>query len=192
MNSTMQSPSKQPAQGRNTTFAGPPAWLLSVVLLLSGTGCIMFPIPSLKHPVVNGQRIKEDQLAFAQPGITDRSEFTEQFGEPWWWYPELGVSVYYWETLRGYWVGVLHGGLVAKGGRDEITRIDVLFIQFDREDRFVRFEVMRHPKKPTTKELATQWSADYLRGHPREPGDSANEGSAPTPLPETDPADPSR
>ncbi|MCP5520589.1 MAG: hypothetical protein H7A46_03455 [Verrucomicrobiales bacterium] len=76
---------------------------------------------------------------------------------------------------------------MAKGGRDEITRIDVLFIQFDRENRFVRFETMKQPKEPTTRELATEWSADYLRAHPREPGDPAKEGSAPTPLPEPAP-----
>ena len=78
---------------------------------------------------------------------------------PWASYPDLGVVVYFWETLKVRWVwgvAIPFGG-VAGGNITDNTRLDVLFVQFDDHDRVQKYEILKHPNKTRTKDLATLW-----------------------------------
>jgi hypothetical protein len=108
-------------------------------------------LPSSSHRVVSGSRIRTDDLAFVRLGETSRAEVTQRFGAPWADYTDLHVTVYYWETLRG-WIGPIGGG-----AGEELTRLDVLFIRFDEEDRVKSYRIMKHPSRITTQELAARW-----------------------------------
>jgi hypothetical protein len=73
-------------------------------------------------------------------------------------YDDLRVAVYVQETVEGHWFwGVFVGFTGGPGESEEISRIDVLLVQFDPEDRVLKFEVMKHPRGMTTKKLASKW-----------------------------------
>ena len=75
-------------------------WAALLALALITTGCL---VPAVGHKVISGTEIRPEQLAFIEDGVTTRGEITERFGEPWAWYPDLHVCVYFWETASGYW-----------------------------------------------------------------------------------------
>jgi hypothetical protein len=133
---------------------------LSLVVL---TGCVglIVPVPASGKKVAFGQRIQTNDLAFVQVGKTTRQECQSKIGVPWTHYTDLHVSVYYWEMLTGYWVWgwIFPGGIAAvgNGGKDEITRTHVLFVEFTEDDRVRRFQILPHPKKMTTKDAAAGW-----------------------------------
>jgi len=148
--------------------------MLTAVLLLLSTGCIL-PVPSFSHRVTSGKEICITDLSFAKARVTSRTEFISRLGEPWAYYSDLGVSVHCWETLKGYWIHFIADE--APGGDvEEITRLNVLLVKFDADDRFERCEILKHPRKTTTRDLAIRWS-----GANAQPGAPPNDGPA-TPL----------
>jgi hypothetical protein len=130
------------------------AWAALLAVALITTGCL---VPAVGHKVISGTEIRPEQLAFIEDGVTTRGEITERFGEPWAWYPDLHVCVYFWETASGYWVYGFAYDFKAAIFADEIGRLYVLFIHFDEEDHARRYEILRHPNKTTTKDFAQQW-----------------------------------
>src|SRR2546425_10035355 len=79
------------------------AFIFPAMVLLLCAGCFL-PVPSVSHRVTSGNEIQAQDLSFVEPRVPLRSEFVRRFGEPWAYYSDLGVVVYYWETLRGYGV----------------------------------------------------------------------------------------
>ena len=137
-----------------------------VQLILAGsaslvlTGCIVFPTPSFNDKVQSGKRIQSADLAFVRFGDTTRGEFESKLGVPWTNYADLRVSVYYWESLTGHWIwgwAIPVPDGASGGGIEDITRIDILFVKFDQNDRVERLKIMHHPKKMTTKDAAMAW-----------------------------------
>ena len=127
-----------------------------VFLAVTLSGCIAVPIPPSEHQRKAG--IKAGDVAFAQPGRTTRDEFESKIGKPWAYYADLGVSVYAWEGVKWNWLcGVLIPELGAAGGSEAITRLEILCVEFDEQDLFKRCQIMPHPKRKTTREVAAKW-----------------------------------
>jgi hypothetical protein len=145
---------------------------LSAMLLMLCSGCfVVLPVPSFSHRVTSGKAICKADVAFAEARVTTRSEFSTRLGEPWAYYADLGVSVYCWETLRGYWFRAIGFGEAGKTDVEEITRLNLLLVKFDASDRFERCEILKHPGKTTTRELAIRWSgANAQPGAPPQDG----------------------
>jgi outer membrane protein assembly factor BamE (lipoprotein component of BamABCDE complex) len=138
-----------------------------LVGLLSGCVLIRVPVPTTNHRVTNGKEIRVEDLAFVRQGTTTRHDVEQVLGEPWTFYPQIGVSVYYWESLRGYWFSCfgiaipLGGHAGVSGGEshlEEITRMHVLLMQFDGQGCVKRYEIMQHPERRSTEDVATKWA----------------------------------
>ncbi len=130
----------------------------TVILLFTLAGCLVAPVPSFGHKVASGKRIQAEDLSFVQPGETTRDDVVKSLGEPWAHYQDLGVMVYYWETLEGHWIWGIWAIEASAGGAEEITRLHYLFIQLDERDRVQRYEFIKSPNNVPTKDLAIQWS----------------------------------
>lgn len=125
------------------------------VLMLALTGCgtaLIIAVPSFSHKVVSGTRIRTGDLSFVRLGETSRDQISNRFGAPWTNYLDLHITVYYWESVSWY-VGNTNGG------EDNATRLDVLFILFDDEERVRKYKIMKNPWHTATKDLAAQWAS---------------------------------
>lgn len=134
--------------------------IVSSFLLVLLTGCIVLPAPASGNKVASGKRIQPDDVAFVHVGQTTREEFESKLGPPWTNYSDLRVSVYWWEMVTGHWVwgAFLPGEIsIGGGGIEDVTRMDVLFVKFDENDRVERLKIMHHPRNKTTKEAADAW-----------------------------------
>ncbi len=47
--------------------------------------------------------------------------------------------------------------MLAVEGIEEITRLDVLFVEFSEQDQVRKCKIMHHPKNRATKDAATAW-----------------------------------
>ena len=134
--------------------------IFSAFFLLVLTGCIVFPAPASGNKVASGRRIESADVGFVRFGDTTREEFESKIGAPWTNYTDLRVSVYWWEMVTGHWVwGFLLPGeiSISGGGVEDITRMDVLFVRFDENNRVERLKIMHHPKNITTKDASIAW-----------------------------------
>ena len=126
---------------------------LSVMLLLES--CILLPIPTGEDKILAGRPVTEAQLSFLVPKITTREEVVEHLGTPDIIWEDAQVFIYNWEMRQGilFWAaGAYYSG---GAGMKDITRHHLLLIQFDEQDRVLRFS-------RTTRPL-TQSYADFLR-----------------------------
>jgi hypothetical protein len=145
-------------------------FLLMLMLTLTG-GCFivsvghketiggfLVPVPSSGHEVTSGTRIQAEDLWFVRPGQTTRDELVSSFGEPWAYYRDLGVVVYYWETLDGHWIGGVFDNEDSVSGSMDITRLHYLFVKLDDRDRVQNYDFMTASPNTPTKELVIRWS----------------------------------
>jgi outer membrane protein assembly factor BamE (lipoprotein component of BamABCDE complex) len=126
---------------------------LSVMLLLEG--CIIVPIPTTEDKILAGRPVNEAQLSFLAPKITTREKVVEHLGNPDIIWEDARVVIYNWEMRQGilFWAaGAYYSG---GAGMKDITRHHLLLIQFDEQDKVLRFS-------RTTRPL-TQSYADFLR-----------------------------
>ena len=142
-----------------TLVIKPIVQIIAGLMLIGLTGCVALvaPVPASGNKVAFGNRIQPSDLAFVRFGETTRREFESKIGVPWTNYSDLAVSVYFWEMVTGYWVW---GGISPLGGgvdKAEITRMDVMFVEFTEDDRVKRFQTMPHPKKMRTKDIVVGW-----------------------------------
>jgi outer membrane protein assembly factor BamE (lipoprotein component of BamABCDE complex) len=127
--------------------------LLSVSLLVSA--CIILPIPTSEDKVLAGKPVSPGMLADLRPGITTKQAVVKQLGEPDAIWLDANVFCYNWTVRRG-----LLFFAVAPGdgmGVNELPKRYVLLMQFDNQDRLLRYEQLVRPKSIRYGEMLREW-----------------------------------
>jgi len=133
-------------------------WNTLPTIMIAVTGCVVLPVPSFSHKVVSGERIQSEDISFVQPGATTADDLVKRLGEPWARYQDLGVMVYYWETLVWHRVCLIPtGGYNNPIASDQITRLHYLFVQLDESDRVLRSGFIESPHNAPAKDLVIKW-----------------------------------
>jgi hypothetical protein len=83
---------------------------------------------------------------------------TQQLGEPWTFYQDLRVAVYYWEIQKGQWIWRISQDGEYPGGIERITRFQYLFLAFDLHGRLQEWTI----KSPRTNVTVPQVAAQML------------------------------
>lgn len=120
-------------------------------------GGYFLPLPSSTHEVVSGSRILPEEVMCVQPGRTSRAEITNLFSQPWAYYPDLGVMVYYWECVDWHWVGGVFDNNNSATGSGDVTSLHYWFVKFDDADLVQKHGFIRASPNTPTKKLAERW-----------------------------------
>jgi hypothetical protein len=143
--------------------------LVPLVLVLLA-GCVVAPVPRLGRQVTYGAAIGPEDVRFIQPHQTTREEVIASFGEPWRYYEDLQVMVYYWETLQGWWIWAFCFPPGGAADAVEITRLRYLFVQLDALDRVERYGFVKPRRGRPTVTVAQEWISQDRQSVFRAPG----------------------
>ena len=149
--------------------------LVTATLALVLTGCVPFvaAIPSIRRPVIEGKRFSSEEVAFVRLGVTTRQDITRTLGQPWAYYEDSQVMVYYGEQRVGFWAA----GLVplapapALVGDGEITRLHYLFVKLDPRDRVERLGFVKATHRTKTRDVVKKWEAERASNSEKGNGD---------------------
>jgi outer membrane protein assembly factor BamE (lipoprotein component of BamABCDE complex) len=131
------------------------AALLWATLTLGG--CVAVPVPTKEDKVLSGRPVTEEQIAFLTPKVTTKQEVIEQLGNPNIIWEDARVFVYNWEMRQGvlFWAaGATYSGAV---GAKDIPKYYLLLIQFDDQERVLRFERTVRPSSQPYAEFLKEW-----------------------------------
>jgi hypothetical protein len=98
----------------------------------------LVPIPTTEAKLLEGKRLKEEDLDFLTPGMT-KQEVAERLGSPTVIWEDARVFAYEWVVRQGELVGIaITPAPVPVWG--DIPKTYRLLIQFDEQDKILRFE----------------------------------------------------
>ena len=103
------------------------------------SGCIT--IPTTENKVLSGEKIEDEQLVFIEPGITGKSEITNQLGPPDIYLIDKNIFAYDWQTRRAIMIWAIGNGYQGSVGVLDIPKNYVLLVQFDRQDIVRNYEI---------------------------------------------------
>ncbi|GDY23293.1 hypothetical protein LBMAG56_46400 [Verrucomicrobiota bacterium] len=141
--------------------------MVTATFALVLTGCIPFAgaVPSISRPIIAGKKLTPDDVAFVQPGMTTRQHIIRELGQPWAFYEDSHVMVYYGEQRVGFWAAGLapltHAPAPMDGG--EITRLHYLFVKLDQRDRVERLGFVKATHRTKTRDVVKKWETDLAR-----------------------------
>lgn len=135
--------------------------LITASLALVLTGCIPFAaaVPSIRRPIIAGKRFTTEEVAFVHRGMTTRQDIIQKLGQPWAFYEDSQVMVYYGEQRVGFWAAGLAPLAPAPAPIDggEITRLHYLFVKLDHRDRVERIGFVKATHRTKTREVVKKW-----------------------------------
>ncbi len=115
--------------------------LLACIFLAVFAGCIVIPIPTPEHGLLEGRgEIAESDISFLKEGETTREEVVLRFGEPDLVLHDQRILVYHWEVVHGYVYVAVGGPGGAAGDEEPIPKTYLIMLEFDEKGRLKRFE----------------------------------------------------
>jgi hypothetical protein len=162
-------PSVRPnAKGRGLSLISKPHKWFSRLLLavLFGpvvvAGCIAVPVGSGSDEFVPDRRIRPEDVASIQPGITTREELTSRLGAPTFDLSDLGILTYVWFELKEDWavIWAIPTNPPLGGGAAIIPRTAdwALFAAIDQNDRVVRVGLDQRKLYDSVRSQARKWA----------------------------------
>jgi hypothetical protein len=136
---------------------------LLLCTLISQTGCILLPLPSQERKVLAGTPVTEKQLAFLAPNVTTKSEVIARLSSPDVIWEEARLFAYNWVVQQGTLVWAVFGVYSSAAGTADIPKRHMLLIQFDDQDRVLRFERAVRPLHKSYGDFLKDWVADSDR-----------------------------
>lgn len=118
-------------------------------------GCVIIPVP---EKCVSGDKVTKTELTSINPGITTKFEIVELLGNPDVLWLDENVFAYKWKMIWALMPWIVPAGYGVVGGCEEFTIDYVLLVQFDLNDRVVRFEQIKRPMFTSYGELLENWA----------------------------------
>lgn len=128
------------------------------------SGCIVIPIPTEERTVLAGNPVTEEQLAFLARGVTSKREVMARLGSPDVIWEDARLFAYNWEMRQGILVWAVGAYYSGAAGLMDIPKRYMLLIQFDDQDRVLRFERAVWPAQKSYGEFLREWMDDSDRG----------------------------
>ena len=113
--------------------------IVFLLIFLALSGCITLPTTETK--VLSGEKIADEQLVFIEPGVTGKSEITNQLGPPDIYLIDKNIFAYDWQTRRAIMIWAIGNGYQGSVGAADIPKNYVLLVQFDRQDVVRNYEI---------------------------------------------------
>jgi hypothetical protein len=132
--------------------------VLLILMPIVTTGCITIPIPTTEKKILAGQPVTEEQLAFLVPGVTTREEVVRQLGNPHIIWEDARIITYDWDVRRGILLWAVGGYATGTGGIKDIPKHYLLILQFDENDRVLRFEKAIRPLSRSYMPFLKDWA----------------------------------
>ena len=126
-----------------------------LTLFFLAQGCAFIPLP---EKCVSGKEVTKNELISINPGITTKTEIVDVLGEPDVVWLDENIFAYNWKMRWAIMPWVIAGGYSAVGGIEEFTKDYVLLIQFDHNDRVVRFERIKRSMFTSYGEMLENWT----------------------------------
>lgn len=127
--------------------------LLTVFFLAQG--CVFIPLP---ETCVSGEEVTKKELTSIIPGITTKTEIVDMLGEPDVLWLDENIFAYNWKMAWAIMPWIVGAGGQAAGGIEEFTKDYALLIQFDHNDRVVRFERIKRSMFTSYGEMLKNWT----------------------------------
>ena len=127
------------------------ALLYWALFLLGLQGCVV--LPASKKPIA-GVEINATRLRFIEPGVTTRSQVTQELGPAYATFEDVRVLAYSWELRAGYVVWTYPLGV----GTQMVGQPYVLLIELDEVDHVRRFGIMKRGARDTVRSRAIAWA----------------------------------
>ncbi len=130
-------------------------FLFCISLVLAG--CVLLPIPLPENKVLAGKPVTEEQLSFLSSKDTTMQQVIDRLGNPNVIWEDTRIFVYHWEMRQGilFWaVGAYYSGAM---GMMEIPKHYLLLIQFNEQDRIVRFDRVVRPLTQSYSDFLQAW-----------------------------------
>ncbi len=167
---------KDPRKSPTISSLGNP-WLNRLALMMGLSlwlgGCILLPLPA-SEKLLAGKPVTEAQLAFLVPKATMKQEVVERLGSPNFVWEDARLFGYNWEMRQGmliWFIGAAAGGA---GGVANILEFHLFLIQFDADDRALRWEAVVRPSSQSFPDFLREWvnkspatAADRSSGAPQ-------------------------
>ena len=131
-------------------------FILIVLTIIQLSGCIF--IPTSGNKVLEGQPVEDKQLVFLTPGITSKDMVVNQFGKPNLIWIDACTYVYHWKMRQGILIWSL--GAPGAGSVDDIPIKHALLLQFDDQDKLIRFEKAIRPTFQSYGKFLEEWISD--------------------------------
>jgi hypothetical protein len=129
--------------------------MLSAMIALNS--CVLLPIPTAERKVLAGQPVTEKQLDFLAPNVTTKKEVIDRIGRPNVIWEEANLFAYNWEMRSGILIWAFAGQMVSAAGMQDISKRYALLIQFDEQDRVLRFEKVVRPQFKAYGDFLREW-----------------------------------
>jgi len=130
--------------------------------LVLSAGCVAVPIGSTSDEPVPGRKIRPEDVAFIQPGITTREELISRLGAPTFDLPDLGILSYVWLELKEDWavIWAIPTNPPLGGGAVVIPRTAdwALFAAIDENGRVVRVGLDQRKLYDSVRSQARKWA----------------------------------
>jgi hypothetical protein len=129
----------------------PVGLVIWVLVWMVVSGCITIPIFTKETKILSGKPVTEQQLEFLTPGTTTREDVIQRLGNPHIIWEDARIITYDWDMRRGILLWAVSGYSAGYGGLQDIPKHYLLILQFDDQNRVVRFE---RAVRPTTQSYA--------------------------------------
>jgi len=139
------------------TTCGPNLRVLLLGISLVLAGCVLLPIPLPENKVLAGKPVTEEQLSFLSSKDTTMQQVMDHLGNPNVIWEDTRIFVYNWEMRRGILFWAVGGYGSATAGLSEIPKHYLLLIQFNAQDRIVRFERTVRPMTQSFSDFLQAW-----------------------------------
>lgn len=130
-----------------------------VVLGVSLTLCGCLVVPTKEDTVLDGKPVTEEQLAFLTPKVTTQQEVVARLGNPNVIWEDQRIYAYNWVMRQGILFWALAGYTTAAVGAADLPKYHVFLIQFDEQERVIRFERVEQPWTQSYGDFLREWLA---------------------------------
>lgn len=124
--------------------------------MLSLSSCVV-PVPTKEDKVLAGKPVTDEQLAFLAPKITTQEEVIERLGSPNVIWEDARVFAYNWEMRQGILFWAVGGYATGAAGMKDIPKNYLLLIQFDEQNRVMRFTRTVRPLSQSYADCLKEW-----------------------------------
>jgi len=140
--------------------------LATAFLILAG--CLYIPTPS--GATLAGREVKDEDLAFLQPGVTSKEDVEARLGNPTFLWRNENVFIYRWVEKKGVLLWAIAGHYNAAFGATDISKEVAFLVKFDADDRYMNSETRDKPPMKSFGDFLLEWR-DSQKSRDVQPGE---------------------
>ena len=118
-------------------------------------GCVIIPLP---EKCVSGDEVTPEELTVMQPARTTKKEIVELLGEPDIFWIDENIYAYNWTMRWAVMPWAVGTPYQAAAGIEDLKSDYVLLLQFNKDDRLLRYEKIKRSLFESYGKLLEEWA----------------------------------